>query len=371
MFITALDLGSSQIKILVGEIERDNKLSLLGVLKSGSAGMRRGELVSPDDISGQLGRMLNDVKQIHKTALKNIFINVNGANVRIHNSRGIVAVSRADNEIYQDDVDRVLKASQAINLGANRMILHTLTREFIVDGSAGIMDPLGMVGNRLEVHSLIVDAFKSSVNNVIKSVELAGGEIAGLIYSPLAASRSVLNKTQKDLGVVMVDIGNSTTGISIYEEDNLLQASVLPMGAGNITNDLAIGLKCSVKAAEAIKLSFGFALAKEISNKEKVKLIGKLGKLPAGVVLAGGGAKTPGIVELAKQELKLSVQIGIPEISNLESVNADFGAELEDPEFAVSAGLLVCGNEESVKDRGWLIAKKSNWPSKILKYFLP
>lgn len=408
MHLTALDIGSSQIKALVSEIQRDNKLSLLGVFKTEAAGIRRGEVVAIEDAAGPLGRLLEDVKKINKAALKNIFVNVSGGNVKLQHSRGIVAVSRADSEIYQEDVDRVIKASQAINIGPNRMIIHTLTKEFIVDGISGILDPLGMIGNRLEVQSLIIDSFKSTVNNLMKCVESAGGHIAGLIYSPLAASRSVLTKNQKDLGAVAIDIGAQTTGISVFEENNLLQVATLGMGAGHITNDLAIGLRCPVKAAEAIKLSFGFALSREISNKEKVeldkidksleaavsrrfiseiievrlaeifelinnelKLIGKVGKLPAGAVLTGGGAKIPGIVNLAKKELKLPVQIGIPDIPGIIITNSEFSAELEDPEFAVAAGLLIWGSGESLKNSGWLKTQGMGKLSKLLKYFLP
>ena len=168
MYITALDFGSSQIKVLVAEAKRDGQLSLLGVLKIPSVGLRKGEIVTFEETIQSLKRAIDEIRQINKAATKNIFINVGGGNVKLQNSRGIVAVSRADSEIYSEDIDRVIKASQAINLGPNRMILHTITREFIVDGIGDIIDPLGMVGNRLEVNTLIIDAFKPTVNNLIK-----------------------------------------------------------------------------------------------------------------------------------------------------------------------------------------------------------
>jgi cell division protein FtsA len=332
---------------------------------------------------------------------------VGGSNVKLQNSRGIVAVSRADSEIYSEDIERVIKASQAINLGPNRMILHTITQEFIVDGINDIVDPLGMVGNRLEVNTLIIDAFKPTVNNLVKAVEAVGAKVGGLIYNPLASSRSVLTKAQKELGVVMIDIGFGTTGISVYEENKLLSVSVFPIGASNITNDLAIGLKCPIKTAEEIKLSFGSALARESSNKEKIELhqldealksavskrfiseiieirlaeifefvnnelkaLGKLGELPAGAVLTGGGAKMKGIAELAKHELKLPIQIGIPEFPEIEIINDDLRTEIEDAEFSAVVGLLLWGAERSHKEANWVGTKKG-WLSKVFKYFLP
>ncbi|MEK7163013.1 MAG: cell division protein FtsA [Patescibacteria group bacterium] len=407
MYITALDLGTSQIKVSVAEIQKDGKLSLLSVFKMPSVGLRKGEIISLEEAVKSLHRVINEIKQINKAAAKNIFINVGGGNIKIQNSRGIVAVSRADNEIYSDDIDRAISASQAINLGPNRMILHSITREFVVDGIGEISDPLGMTGSRLEVNSLIIDAFKPTVNNLIKAVELAGGKIGGLIYSPLAVGRSVLTKAQKELGAVVIDIGFGATSMASYEEGKLIQAAVFPVGASNITNDLAIGLKCPIKIAETIKLSFGSAMAREVSSKEKIdlhqideslksiinkhfiaeiievrlaeifefvnnelKFIGKLGKLPAGAMIAGAGAKMPHIIELAKQELKLSAQLGIPELSDIEFTNSEFEAQLGDSEFSVCVGLLLWGADQSLKENGWSMTKKGLF-SKILKHFLP
>ncbi len=407
MYITTLDIGSSQIKTLTAEARKDGKLALVGVFKTPSEGIRKGEIVSIEDATRSINSALAEIRHFNKAALKNIFVNIGGSNVKIHNSRGIIAVSRADNEISQDDIDRVMKASQAINLSPNRMILHTLAREFIIDNINDIKEPLGMIGTRLEVNTLIIDAFTPVIKNLIKCIETVGGSLGGLIYGPLAASRSVLTKNQKDLGVVLIDIGFGTTGMAVYEEGNLLNASVFPVGTGNITNDLAIGLKCSIETAEKIKLSFGSALAREISSKEKIdigqidesvksspsrkfiseiieirlaeifefvnnelKLIGKAGQLPAGVVLCGSGAKMPGIIELAKRELKLPVQIGVPETNELELTNAEFGSQIEDPEFATAVGLLFWGNNQIIKNGNWLPIKKFSLKN-IFKYFKP
>lgn len=407
MYITALDIGSAQIKTLIAKVKKDGHLALVGVFKMRSEGVRKGEIINTEDATRSINLALAKLKHFNKAALKNIFVNVGGSNMKIHNSRGIIAVSRADSEISQDDISRVMKASQTINLSSNRMILHTLAREFIIDNINDIREPLGMVGTRLEVNTLIVDAFTPVVKNLIKCIETVGGNLGGLIYGPLVSARSVLTKNQKDLGVVLIDIGFGTTGMVVYEEGKLLNASVLPVGAGNITNDLAIGLKCSIETADTIKLSFGSALASGVSNKERIdiskidenikaspsrkfiseiieirlveifefinndlKLIGKMGKLPAGVVLCGSCAKMPGIIELVKRELKLPAQIGIPEINILELTNMEFASQVEDPEFATAVGLLLWGRDQTTKDNDWFPLKKFSFKN-IWKYFKP
>ncbi len=394
-FITGLDIGASSIKAVVGQINEDGRISVLKIFKSPSLGMRRGSIDDFSEVTKSLSQIFGDVKNFSRQALKNIYANVENSDIHTQFSRGIVAVSRADQEIHKDDIDRAIQASQAIKLAANRTVLHAVIKEFVVDSVGDIRDPLGMTGNRLEVNSLIIDVFDPAIKHLNKAVEVAGGIVSGLIFSPLASARSVLSKNQKDLGVVLVDIGFSTTGICVYEENKLIHAAVLPVGSGNITNDLAIVLKTSVTAAEAIKLSFGVAIAKEVSGREvidlrkidpnakntttkkrvaeiietrlaeifefvnnELKSIGKSGQLPAGVVLVGGGSKIAGIVDLAKQELKLPAQIGIPETSSLDIANGEINLQIEDPEMSCALGLLVEGGERNFTKgenlKGWL-----------------
>ncbi len=407
MYITALDIGTSQIKVLVAKAEKGGKLSLAAVFKAPSAGIRKGEIINIEELVNALKPVIDGIKHVDKSASKNVFVNIGGGNIRIQNSRGIVAVSRTDSEICSEDVDRAIKASQAINLGPNRMIVHTITKEFIVDGIGDIIDPLGMVGNRLEINSLIIDCFKPMLNNLVKALEASGGKIGGIIYNPLASARSVLNKNQKELGVALIDIGFGTTNLAVYQEGKLISTATFPIGASHITNDLAIGLRCSMKTAEKIKISFGAADSKEVSGKEKIdlhgldeslnstvnkrfiseiieirlneifehvnndlKLINKNGELPSGAVIVGGGGKMSGVLALAKKELKLPVQAGTVEIERIEFPNDEITKEVEDPEFAVAAGLLLLGVEQSFESGGWSISK-NNWFSKILSHLLP
>ncbi len=382
-YITGLDIGASNIKAVVGQVNEDGRISILRVFKSPSAGIRKGVIDDFSEMTKSLNQIFGEIKNFSRQALKNIYVNIESCDIHTQFSRGIVAVSRADFEIHKDDVDRAVQASQSVKLLSNRTVLHAIIKEYIVDGINDIRDPLGMIGNRLEVDSLIIDVFDPAVKNLTKCVEAAGGNVSGLIFSPLASARSVLSKNQKDLGVVLVDIGSSTTGICVYEENKLIHAAVLPVGSGNVTNDLAIVLKTSIVAAEAIKLSFGTALAKEVSGKETIDLrkidsnakntttkkrvaeivetrlaeifefvnnelksIGKAGQLPGGVMLVGGGSKIAGIVDLAKQELKLPAQIGIPETSSLEIANGELNLQVEDPEFACSVGLMIWGSDK-------------------------
>jgi cell division protein FtsA len=342
--------------------------------------MRKGAVIDLSEASQAINRALSEVKKISKAAARNIYISIGTPQVKMQASRGIVAVSRADAEIYQDDIDRAVRASQAVNLPQNRTIIHTLMKEFVVDGVGDIADPLGLSGSRLEVQSLIIDAFSPHIKALMRAVELAGGEIGGLVFGPLVAARAALSKRQKDLGTAIVDIGFGTTGLSIYEENRLAGAVKFPVGAGNISNDLAVGLKISVDAAEEVKLHYGYALSKEVSPKETVdlkkfaedakstasrrfiaeivesrleevfdlvnaelKLMQKFGELPGGVVLTGGGAKLPGLTDLVKQEMRLSAQIGCTLAESWDAEGGTFKEYLEDPEFVSAFGLVLWG----------------------------
>lgn len=419
MYITSLDIGTSQIKALVAEMKKNGRLSLIAVLNSPSSGIRKGEIIDINEASRSLKKVFEKIISLNKSASKNIFMNIGGANVKTNNSKGIVAVSRADNEISQNDINHAIKASQAIKLMPNRIIIHTITKEFVIDGVGDAREPLGMNGTRLEVNSAVVDAPFQNYKNISKLVEMFGGKISGMFYNPLAASRSILAKIKKDLGVVLIDIGSGSTTISVYEEGKFLHAAGFPVGAGHITSDLAIGLKCSIDLAETVKIVFGHALSKEIPTKEKIspedikehvgvdiaeldknfktiisrreiaeiiesrlteifefvnnelKMIGKNGRLSAGAIICGGGAKTSGIIGLAKEELKLPVEIGLPEFEEVDIINPEIGGEINAPEFSVSLGLLLLAKDQWLKNNEWLVSDKIAFIKKIFKYFAP
>ncbi|MCL4437503.1 cell division protein FtsA, partial [Patescibacteria group bacterium] len=268
----------------------------------------------------------------------------------------------------------------------------------------GISDPLGLNGSRLEVESLIIDAFTPHLKNLARAIELAGGGVEGVIFAPLAASKAALSQAQKDLGVILIDIGAGTTGISVYEESKLVKTAIFPIGGNNISNDIAVGFKIPVSVAENLKINFGNALAKEINQKESIDLqkiysdakfsvsrrflseiiqsrleeifdlINKELKtidrtsLPGGVVLTGGTAKIPGLTDLAKQELRLSAQLGLVDTKEwAPDAFAEFPSIAEDSEFITAFGLSMWGiDEENISSYNAPLQAK-----KLLRYFLP
>lgn len=404
-FITGLDVGTSALKVAVAE-KNGSRPTLRLVFKEPAAGLRKGAIVDLAEVSQAINRALTEIKKLSKSAVKNIYVNIGTPQVKSQSSQGTTAVSRADAEIYQDDVDRAVRASQAVNLQPNRTVIHNITREFVVDGVGDIADPLGLSGSRLEVRSLVIDAFSPHVKSLVRAVELAGGEVGGLVFGPLVASRAALSGNQKELGAALLDFGFGTTGVAVYEENKLLSAAKFPVGASNISNDLAIGLKIPVAAAESLKLNYGYALARDVGHKESVdlkkffpeakgvvsrrfvaeiiesrlaeilqfvnnelKLLDNRGRLPGGAVLVGGGAKMPGLCELVKQELKLSSQVGLALGEEWGVDNKNFEEFCEDPEFVTALGLILWGTD----NEGWRERSALSGFSirNAVKYFLP
>lgn len=405
-FLVGLDIGTCSTKVCVVEY-KGGKMVLHGLFKEPSSGLRKGAIFDLGETASTVSRALETVKKISKAAAKNVFINVNTPQTRVQNSRGIVAVSRVDNEIFQDDIDRVIKASQAVSVAPNHLIIHNLTKEFIVDGVPEIENPIGLSGSRLEVSSFVIDAFSPHVRNAMKAVEMAGGEVGGVVYNPLTAAKSALTKNQKNLGVALVDIGHSTTGFSVYEDNKLVGMKILPFGSANVTNDLAVGLKIPVAIAENLKIAHGNAYSRDVGSRESIdlkkyhseakgtvsrrfvceiiesrlaeilelinnelKALDKAGTLAGGVVFVGGGSKISGLTELAKHELKLASQIGYTVgTDSFEEATIHSPESFEDPAFVNSLGLIFWGAEK----QGLLAGPKPmefNFKN-IFRYFLP
>ncbi|MFC1618259.1 cell division protein FtsA [Patescibacteria group bacterium] len=373
--IVGLDVGSSIVRVIVGQHSPDEeKPHIIGVGIAPAAGIRRGVVVDVEEAVGSISTALEKAERVTGTPIESALVSIGGSHIESQLSRGVIAVSRADGEIGEDDVTRVIEAAQAITLPTNHEILHVVPKNFVVDDQEGIKDPIGMSGVRLEVEAHIIQGASSFIKNLTKCIYRAGVDIDDLVLAPLAAAEAVLTRRQKELGVVLIDIGAGTTGLTVYEEGDLLHAKVLPIGAEHITNDLAIGLRTSVDVAEKVKLEYGTALPASITTNEEVDLakidqneeqvidrkeiaeviearlaeifslvdkelkkVGKSGQLPSGVVLTGGGAKMPDIVDLAKEELRLPGQIGMPEEI---PVSVD---KIDDPAFATAVGLVLWG----------------------------
>ncbi len=377
--IVGLDIGSQNIRVAVAQApkEEGGLFQILGVGQAKSQGVRRGVVADIEEAVKNIQEAVKNAERTSGIPIESAFVNLGGEHLGCRQSKGVIAVSRADGEISKEDTNRAVSAATAISLGANREIVQVIPKRFGVDNETAVKDPIGMSGVRLEVDVLLIDGASPYIKNLIKCLSEAGVEIEALVPSPLAASKAILDKRQKELGVLVLDIGAGTTGFCVFEEGDLVDACVLPVGSGHITNDLAIGLRCDIDVAEKIKLQYGSVLPEEISKKEtidlekldcepghvsrqkvaeiiearaseifelaykRLKQIDRAGLLPAGVVLVGAGAKLPGLVDLAKEKLKLPSQIGFP--SGFEGI-VD---QVDDPSFAAVLGLIFWSQEQS------------------------
>jgi cell division protein FtsA len=378
--ITGLDLGTSHIKILIAEKNPESgQLEILGSTELPSFGIRRGVVVNIKEVSKKISEALSQLEQQTGIKINDVYVNVNGTHLSSVLSRGTVIVSRADEKISKEDVDRVIQAAQSFALPSNKEILDIYPQEFIVDGQGQIKEPQDMRGIRLEVEVLALCGFSPYIKNLSSAVLEAGPQISDIIPSPLASARAVLTPQQKELGVCLIDIGAGTTNMAVYEEGNLIHIAVFPVGSDHITNDIAVCLKTDVDIAEKIKHEFGTCIWKGGDKKEKIalcktaensetlvfsrKMLVKIvearvleifgfiqkelkqiktqGQLPAGVVITGGGAKLPKTIELAKKELKLPCRLGYA--SGLTGLERNL--------LWSSAAGLILGEEESRGER--------------------
>ncbi len=348
-FITAIDIGTTMTRVVVAE-ERDEDLPyIVAAAEVPSSGMRRGGVVDAHEAANGVIEGLRQVQMQIGAEIDRAIFSLSGTDMVARTSKGVVIVGRADGEISADDVDRVLMAAQAISIPANKEIIHVLPRHYNVDDQKGIKDPIGMSGVRLEIEALIIDAPVQNIRGLETVSEVSGCASEEVVVAPLATAESVLDRQQRELGVVLINIGAATTSIVVYEEGELVHTAVLPIGAGHVTNDIAIGLRTAVDTAETIKLNYGVAIANAVDRREECDLgaidpreeglvsryhiaeiiqarmeeifsliqdelvkIGKANLLPAGAIITGGGAKLPYVVNLAKEILHLPVRIGEP-----------------------------------------------------------
>lgn len=408
-----LDIGTGAVRAVVGQRKgKDTRPQVLGAVQVMSSGIHKSVVVEESEVVANVSKAIKDLEMISGFPIDHVYSNIGGIRISSNPSKGVVAVSRADEQISEEDVNRVLSAAQAISMPANREMLHVIPRQFWVDSEECAKNPVGMKGVRLEVEALIVLGASPYVRSLVSSVNKAQLEIDSLVLSSLAASKAVLTKKQRELGVVLIDIGAGTTGIAVFEDGDLVHACDLPIGADNITRDIALGLRASMEIAETIKLQYGSALPNEIARKEgidlakldlgdtgivsrkevsqiiearlqevfelvnkELKKINREGLLPAGAVLTGGGAKVPGIVDLAKDVLKLPVQIGFP--LSIDGI-VD---KVDEPSFATAIGLMLWGmdaeKEREVKydftkwTKAPIIEKTVGKVKRIFKTFLP
>lgn len=373
--ITGLDIGSSSIRVVVGQKNpNDEKIHILGASETEAEGVSKGVVTSIEEAVTAISSSLEKVERMTGLPVEKAFVGISGTHINSQDSHGVIAVAKADGEIKEEDVERVIEAAQAVATPPNYEILHVIPRSFTVDNQRGIKDPIGMTGIRLEVDAQIIQGLSSQIKNLTKCVYRTGVDIEDLVLGVLAASESCLSKRQKELGVALINLGASTTSLVVFEEGDVLHTKILPIGAGHITNDIAIGLRTSIDLAEKIKLEYGSATPSEINKRDEINLgeleggentviskkqvaeiiearleeifkmvdkefqkIDRSGLLPAGVVITGGGAKLPDLVEVAKKEFRLPASVGVPRdfISAIDKIN--------DPTYTTAMGLIFWG----------------------------
>lgn len=382
--ITGLDIGSTHIRVVVGQKNAPNdKLHILGVGEVPTEGVSKGIITSIEDAVSTISSALEKAERMTGIPIEHAFVNINGSHIISQEGHGVIAVAKADGEIREEDVARAIEAAQTVATPPNYEILHVIPRSFVVDNQRGVKDPVGMSGLRLEVNAQIIQGLSSQIKNLTKCVYRTGVDIDDLVLSILAASESVLSKRQKELGVALINMGGATTSLMVFEEGDVLHTKVLPIGAGHITNDIAIGLRTSIDIAEKVKLEHGTCLVDEVEKREEVDLsqvdssedglvsrqhvaeiiearleeifklinqelqkIERAGLLPAGVVITGGGAKLPGLIEYAKRTFRLPASFGVAKdvISAIDRVN--------DPTFSTAVGLALWGSHLKTEKKG-------------------
>lgn len=398
--ITGIDVGTYCIKAISVQRKGSN-WAVLAYEEMPSFGLRKGAVVNVEEASKNIQILISRIEKSCNKKINSAFVNINGSHIYVIPSDGIISVSRADQRISEEDIERVLQASKAVNIGSkNNEILDVIPREFIIDDQRGIKKPENLTGVRLEAKVLLLCYFQPYFTNLTQSLISAKIQIKDVIPSPIAVANAVLTPQQKELGSAIIDIGGSTTSLAVYEEGELLHLAIFPIGSSNITYDIAIGLKTEVETAEIIKKQYGSCvLAKNEKDKKKIEIhgessdveftkkelmsiieprvleildlvqkelkkINRHGQLPGGIVLTGGGAKIPKLKEITKNILKLPCQIGSPKIiQGLEddpAIATVVGLALEGVDFGEKEGIL----NSTIKGWGCVIKK---W----LKNFIP
>ncbi len=426
--ICAIDVGSSKVSTLIATIGEDERVHLIGVSAVTSHGIKKGQVVDIEQAVSTITESIEAAERMAGYSISSAFVSTGGPQIESINSHAVVAVAKPDGEINENDVLRVNDAARAIALPAAKEILHVIPRTFTVDGQEGISDPIGMTGVRLETNTHIITGSTTAMRNLVKCMGLVGVNVEELIFSGIASSYSVLTDTEKELGVILVDIGGETTDVVVFVDGAIAYSSVIPVGARHITSDLAVGLRISLESAEKVKLHLGkmikapampeekpaFASGKTEKPKEELldlkalgiveelqtkiskkavadsiirprvreifELVGKELKksgfgaqTPSGLVLTGGGSMTVGLLDQAKYVLGYPARLGRPEgLTGLTD-------EIDSPAFAAPAGLIIYGAKSGPSGEMRLPVLSKGLPIKdavqrgisLIKSFLP
>lgn len=373
--LVGLDIGTSKVVAIVGDINTEGHLEIIGIGSHPSRGLKRGVVVNIEATVQSIARAIEEAELMAGCQIHSAFTGIAGSHIRSLNSHGIVAIR--DTEVVQGDVDRVIDAARAVAIPADQKILHVLPQEFIIDHQEGIREPIGMSGVRLEAKVHLVTGALSAAQNIVKCVRRCGLDVSDIILEQLASSYSILTDDEKELGVCMVDIGGGTTDIAIFSEGAIRHTAVIPIAGDQVTNDIAVALRTPTQSAEEIKLKHACALI-DMANHEDLIEVPSVGERPrrrlskhslaevieprydelfnlvhaeirrsglediiaAGIVLTGGASKISGAVELAERIFKMPVRIGLPQnVTGLTEV-------INNPIYSTGVGLLMYGKQQ-------------------------
>jgi cell division protein FtsA len=369
-YMVGIDIGTSKVVTIVGEVTSDNKLNIVGVGSHPSQGLKRGVVVNIESTVQSIQRAVEEAELMAGCEIHSAFTGIAGSHIRSLNSHGIVAIR--DREVTQTDMDRVIDAAKAVALPADQKILHIMPQEFIIDNQDSIREPIGMSGVRLEAKVHIVTGAVSAAQNIVKCLKRCGLAATDIVLEQFASSQSILSEDEKELGVCMIDIGGGTTDVAIFTDGYIRHTAAIPIAGDQVTNDIAIALRTPARNAEDIKLKYACALqdladtnqmidiptmserpGRHLSKRALAEVVearyeelfslvaaeirrsGLEDLIAAGIVLTGGASKVEGAVELAERVFKMPVRLGLPQyVTGLPEV-------INNPAYATSVGLLL------------------------------
>ena len=397
--IVGLDIGTSKVVALVGEVDESGEIEVIGIGSQKSTGLKRGVVVNIESTTQTIQRAIEEAELMAGCQIHSVYAGIAGSHIRSLNSHGIVAIR--DKEVFSHDVERVIDAAQAVAIPADQKVLHVLPQEYVIDDQEGVREPLGMSGVRLEAKVHLVTCAVNSMQNVEKCIRKCGLEVDEIILEQLASSYSVLTDDEKDLGVCLVDIGGGTSDIAIFTHGAIRHTGVIPIAGDQITNDIAMALRTPTPHAEEIKIKYACALAGMAKPEEMIKVpsVGDRGArslsrqalaevveprfeelfgliqaelrrsgyeelIASGIVLTGGTAKMEGAVELAEEVFHMPVRIGAPQgVTGLSEI-------VNNPIYRTGVGLLQYGlthqqshpsaRSKALTEAGWL-SKVKGW----------
>ncbi|EDY85656.1 cell division protein FtsA [gamma proteobacterium HTCC5015] len=372
--IVALDVGTSKITAIVGEITQEGEVEIVGFGSHPSRGLKKGVVVNIESTAQSIQRAVEEAELMAGCQIHSVYAGIAGSHVRSMNSTGVANVT--DREVKQSDIDRAMEGARAYNIPGDQRVLHAMPQEFVIDHQDGIKEPIGMSGVRLEAKVHLITGAESAVQNIVRCVERCGLDVDDVVLEQVASSYSVLTEDEKNLGVCMVDVGGGTTDIAVFVDGAIQHTAVIPIAGDQVTNDIAVALRTRTQDAEDIKVRYGCSLRQLAGDEETIEVPGIGGRpasklrrmtlvdviqpryeelltliqaelrrsgfeqhIAAGIVMTGGSSKMEGLIDLAEEIFNMPVRLGVPRhVSGLSDV-------VSNPIHATGVGLLLVGND--------------------------